>query len=927
MNFELFSLYLEKGLNILGSKYLLLLIEFSAIILKGTLLILLFVRAKRSGVLKKFFLFLVALVLISSLIENISWLISLSKELFASFISIEFRRAIVAFAWFFTPLHYQALGLLVEGHAKEDFKFTIRHVMTTSLGLALSTYYLFSSIFLILSVGGVNSGIISLLLSYRTAITGLTLFYCILVMSISFGATLIERYKNKHHFPVILRQQLKVFLYYLLIPYVALDMIPALFDLFRESGYSVGHVPAIIKPISEILLTYALFFATRKMIRLRFLNFQDHVQSITKFSFIDHFKNVLETLSRITNIYELNHITQLFFRDIFAIPLNRTHLFIRNTNLEKIEKKLSDEISATESMVENFITILEQNNNLYQCFKKNKILIHDELSYNNYYESTTYTKTLLNFMEQIDADVFIPIFHNHSLSAYIIVERQSRSKELFTDVERDEMLLFAQYIGNIIYLLHNRNLSSLIEQQKEIKEELYLKHQEINQYKESMRTFLRISNNKKIGILFYKNRLFTFANQTAHELITININTQEGHPLSKAIKSVARDVLKFHSPQYVLSKNAENEKIVIFGLLNLEKNNVIILVYYPEISDIIRKQIDMLQDPSNWDYLLYLETTKPGQLINELIPSNSETIINFKINLLKIALNKKAILLDIPEEDLQQTVEIIHHISLRDTLHIIHLQAPVTKSDVCISIFGMNPIFAKEYTEPLLAKLHNTGTLFIKNIHFLDSDTQTHLAEYLRYGYYHFYKSDHSTSSNVRIITSTNQNLSTLVKQGIFSQELYNELSKTTLIMPSLLTFPEQELKQLIEDFSRSSLETESFSSLLEFTEREKERLLTSGIVSLHEFKERIQKLLIQKSKSKNIQEDIQFNPAYHVTDPDLLEAAKMGKHALKDPKIMTQLWNKFKSQNKIALFLGVNRSSVNRRCKEYKLIDEEEKS
>src|SRR3990172_10942045 len=111
MNFELFSLYLEKGLNILGSKYLLLLIEFSAIILKGTLLILLFVRAKRSGVLKKFFLFLVALVLISSLIENISWLISLSKELFASFISIEFRRAIVAFAWFFTPLHYQALGL------------------------------------------------------------------------------------------------------------------------------------------------------------------------------------------------------------------------------------------------------------------------------------------------------------------------------------------------------------------------------------------------------------------------------------------------------------------------------------------------------------------------------------------------------------------------------------------------------------------------------------------------------------------------------------------------------------------------------------------------------------------------------------------------------------------------------------------------
>ena len=29
----------------------------------------------------------------------------------------------------------------------------------------------------------------------------------------------------------------------------------------------------------------------------------------------------------------------------------------------------------------------------------------------------------------------------------------------------------------------------------------------------------------------------------------------------------------------------------------------------------------------------------------------------------------------------------------------------------------------------------------------------------------------------------------------------------------------------------------------------------------------------------------------------------------------MTCLWNKFKNQNKIATLLGVNRSSVNRRC------------
>ena len=52
----------------------------------------------------------------------------------------------------------------------------------------------------------------------------------------------------------------------------------------------------------------------------------------------------------------------------------------------------------------------------------------------------------------------------------------------------------------------------------------------------------------------------------------------------------------------------------------------------------------------------------------------------------------------------------------------------------------------------------------------------------------------------------------------------------------------------------------------------------------------------------------------------NLIQASRLGKHALRDHKIMVMLWNKFKNQNKIAAFLGVNRSSVNRRCKEYNL-------
>ena len=51
-----------------------------------------------------------------------------------------------------------------------------------------------------------------------------------------------------------------------------------------------------------------------------------------------------------------------------------------------------------------------------------------------------------------------------------------------------------------------------------------------------------------------------------------------------------------------------------------------------------------------------------------------------------------------------------------------------------------------------------------------------------------------------------------------------------------------------------------------------------------------------------------------------LIEASRLGKHALRDPKLLALLWSKFKNQNAIATFLGVNRSSVHRRCREYNI-------
>ena len=75
-------------------------------------------------------------------------------------------------------------------------------------------------------------------------------------------------------------------------------------------------------------------------------------------------------------------------------------------------------------------------------------------------------------MDSINADIFLPIYKNHTIIGYIIIERNARLNEFYSHIERDEMLVFASYLGNIINLLQSRNLESLIYQEKELKEEL-----------------------------------------------------------------------------------------------------------------------------------------------------------------------------------------------------------------------------------------------------------------------------------------------------------------------------------------------------------------------------------------------------------------------------------------------------------------------
>ena len=892
--------------NVFASNYCILIIIFASLLLKSYILYQ-FLRNKPKNTIIRTSWFLLIAVLFCAMIEDVAWIVKLLRTILLPLMDYRIQRFIIRIAWALVPIRYNALALFLERSVGNHKKILIHQkVLIFLTGLISLTFF-------VIAFTRVNCFGPSDLLFVEIILIRFIPIYSVFIL-LPMALWHIFRHIASHPLPRILKKQINILITTIVIPTIIIDFLQSFPFDFSLTSLSSSTNSFIMCSLSNMLSTYTTYYCARKMVGLRFLNIKNHVQSTRSFNFIDNFKDVLGQLGNATTMHELTFITQEIFQKAFHIPLRATtlHTCTYQANKNKISQ------TCIASTIDTVLNTSESE--LSNEIKQTKILIYDELAFNNFYEHTEQSSNMLKFLDSIGADVFIPIGNQQKIVGCIIIERDARPYELYGNVERDEMIVFAGYLGNIINLLQNRNLENVLASEKEMKEELFSKHQEINQYKESMRSFLHNNKHSRVGIIFYKNHQFIFGNREAQDLININLNVHVGHPLAKSCRQIAADVERYQSTQTVIAHDGNGSKIVINGMPYLERTHVILVIYYPEATDLIYKQIDQLKDPSEWDYLLYLETTKTGHLINQMIPGNGTHLLNFKIELLKTALSSKASLLDMPTEDLVPTVELLHHISLRSQLHTIALEKPQTTPDITIKLFGINPLFGTTSEEPLLKKLDTTGTLFIQNIHFFNLETQDYLAEYIHYGFFRIYKSDQKILSNTRIICSSNQQLDQLVHAGKVSQALYKELQKTKLALPALNSIAEDEIDDLAHGFVQQALADKTFEKILEFDKRDRKRIIDSRPTSLLELKKRVQSFLAQKSRSNNISVEKTFDPAYQITDPDLIEIARLGKHALKDEKAMIILWNKFKNQNKIAAFLGVNRSSVNRRCKDYKL-------
>lgn len=899
--------FTQELYSIIASKQFFLLAETIACIVvtaMSFLLIKSYIQHNKVAQKHNHAFYFLLLISFSMIVENLAWILKLSYELQYNDMCYTYIKTIAILAWILNLVLYQSLGLFIENIIENKFVFRWYQKLFSIINIILTLGFIYSSVCHSYQI----TSYISIHTMYRIASISRTFT---IIPSIIMACAKIY-YTN---IPAILKKQLIIFLKYIIFPFLLVELIQCI--PFYSSKGAHADVSGFIASICVMFMIAVIIFCARNLIRFRLFNFSNKVEDKFDTSLTGSFKDTIEALSLATTPQELTFISQNFFKENFQTSIENVCLNFRYKQ-QFCNASLDSYCNVTSNTIEAFIN---HENQAVELLRQYKILVVDEIMFDAYYNTDPHLQTLAQLLQNIGSEIFLPMYDKNNIISYLTVKRSAHHK-FYSHAEQNQIIIFGTYLASAINIMHNGNTTTLLHENKKIKEELYLKHQEVNQYRESMKYLLKQKSDAQVGIIFYKDNRFTIGNEAAQNLLAINLNQQHKHPTVIIITKLAQQVEAYRTSQSRFFYDNNNKQLMVTGVPHFDyQGGTILTIHYPDTSDVIKTHIDKLQDPSQLDYLLYLETTKSGKLINQIIPSNTESLLNFKIKLLEIALNKKAALLQSHNDDLLSIVEIIHHVSLRHTLHILDLKPTCSTHDLAIKLFGLNPLLLQNQEDGLLKKLDRQGTLFIKNIELLDLETQNKLAQFIRYGMFTIMKSEQRVASDVRIICSVSQNPQTLIEQNKLSVSLYKEVSETTLSMPSLLTMDEKELHDLIDGFTHQAVESSSFSTLLQISKNDKEQLIDRRPASLLEFKTKIQLLLTQKSKDYQIYHETHFDPEFNVTNPKLLKAANLGKHALKDAEMMSMLWSQFQCQNRIAQFLGVNRSSVQRRCKEYNLL------
>jgi DNA-binding NtrC family response regulator len=121
-------------------------------------------------------------------------------------------------------------------------------------------------------------------------------------------------------------------------------------------------------------------------------------------------------------------------------------------------------------------------------------------------------------------------------------------------------------------------------------------------------------------------------------------------------------------------------------------------------------------------------------------------------------------------------------------------------------LFGYDRVLENGTIEKNLGKIReaNGGTLFLERIDNLRPDIQIKILRFMQENEINPVASKQAVKVNVRVISSTSKNLSKLVEEGKFREDLRYKISTYPLVVPSLKQRGEEDIRLLSENFCRN---------------------------------------------------------------------------------------------------------------------------
>lgn len=734
----------------------------------------------------------------------------------------------------------------------------------------------------------------------------------IVILRISMLILGIKRLLIDTKISLIVKHQTKLILAFLFVPSILTQPI----WIVQSYGYLPKNNIVVELCILFIALTvlvshYYAFFA---LFRLRLFNASPAVRELFPKSVARPLSQVSYQIRQATTLQELGVLTKSFFERAFHFEQSDVALYIRPTH----HKRNSEAARAVHTLpeVEALITHKDMASAFDDKLRQKRLILHTEAAYDTLYNLNTEAQEACTFMEQIQAEIFLPIYGKKQLIGYIVITRNTRAGKLISETEVDSMLTYVDHISHAIEQMQQLD-PELIEQESLNHQQQALQlFQEREHCYEGMRTLMQAQTSEAVSMIFYKYRSLRVAGAEGKKLLGLPESTisLENTLYDQPIKQLMREFKHYQKERSIILKDPLGNPLRFSVMRDTKQSGTIVLVSRPTISTLFNfPSFASVRDNADWGYALFLQTTASGKQVEKLLPSTWGPFFDFKIAFLRAIFSRRPLFLQGAQTDARHLATVAHQICAHTNFQELSITTPEQRREIASQLFG-DPALE---TEGYLATLRLSGTLYIEHIENLSLETQELLAHFFATGLFASFYSKQRTASDALIVCSSNADLALLVEQGLFSSALYEQLTKNTVMIPSLANAPHAQLRELFAAISEQiAREAEDTTDVL--TSLEIDELLTGPvpetICDLRSF--------VAGNMGNNRHKAAPLPLPEEASNLDTLleQARQLGRAVLKNKKFLAVLTTILKSYAQIAEVLGVDRTTVYRACKKYRI-------